>query len=57
MKTHYVPMQQPHRHPAEVTADRLAYTVGKYARKFDGRERDEIDMIIHALHEIAKGMR
>ena len=45
------------RHPAEVTADRLAITVGRYASKFDGRERDMISEIIQALEEIAEGER
>lgn len=48
---------QSNRHPAEVTADRLRHDVDRWADKFDGRERDMIGELIHALEEIAEGKR
>lgn len=46
-----------HRHPAEVTSDRLLLAVEKWSDKFDGAERDMIGRIRHALEEIAEGKR
>lgn len=46
------------RHPADVTADRLASAVtDQWPDKFDGGERDMIGQIIHALRQIADGTR
>lgn len=50
-------MKQYRRHPALVTADRLADDVMRWAEKFDGREKDSIGEIIQALNEIAEGDR
>lgn len=45
------------RHPAEVTADRLGDASERWNKKFDGEELDMIGRIIHALEEIAEGIR
>lgn len=46
-----------HRHPAEVTSDRLLTAIEKWGDKFDGAEHDMIGQIRHALEEIAEGKR
>lgn len=43
------------RHPAEVTATRLADAVDKWPDHFGGRERDMVGEIIHVLDQIADG--
>lgn len=45
------------RHPAEVTADRLAEHIDKYHDKLDGAERDEMSRVRFILYEIAEGER
>lgn len=47
---------RPRRHPADVTADRLVDHSIEWTT-FDGRERDAIGVVIHALREIAEGTR
>lgn len=42
------------RHPAEVTADRLAEALEKWPDAFDGRDADMISQIIHILQGIAE---
>ena len=43
------------RHPAEVTADRLAEALEKWPDAFDGGDRDMIGQVIHILRTIAEG--
>ncbi len=45
------------RYKAEVISDRLRGAVAKWTTKFTSEERDEIGHIIHALDEIAEGLR
>ena len=45
------------RHPADVTADRMADAYERYYDKMDGRERDDLSHIIFVLQEIAEGNR
>lgn len=45
--------RQTRRHPAEVTADRLADTMDRYPDDFDGSARDDIAHIRFLLQEIA----
>jgi hypothetical protein len=42
------------RHPAEVTADRLADAVDKWPDRFDGGDRDAVAQIRHILNDIAE---
>jgi hypothetical protein len=42
------------RHPAEVTADRLATALEKWPDAFDGRDRDMASQLIHILIGIAE---
>lgn len=42
------------RHPAEVTADRLAAALEKWPDRFDGGDRDMASQIIHILTQIAE---
>lgn len=46
-----------HRHPAQVTSDRLLTAIEKWGDKFDGAEHDMIGYIRHALEQIADGDR
>lgn len=46
-----------HRHPAMVTADRLADAVDKWRDLFQPHERDAIGQVISALEQIAEGER
>jgi hypothetical protein len=50
-------MKMPRRHPAEVTADRLAEAYEKFHDKLDGAELDMISQLKHAFDEIAAGNR
>lgn len=43
------------RHPAGVTADRLAEAMEKWPDAFDGGDRDMVSQIIHILTTIAEG--
>lgn len=43
------------RHPAEVTADRLADAMDKWPDRFDGSMRDDISRIRTVLQDIAEG--
>lgn len=45
------------RHPAEVTADRLAEATEKWPDAFDGDARDMVAQIRHILNDIAEGAR
>ena len=46
-------MNDSKRHPAEVTADRLAEALEKWPDAFDGRDRDMIGEIRQQLQNIA----
>lgn len=46
-----------HRHPCEVTSDRLADHLERYHEKMSGAERDEISHVRFLLEEIAEGNR
>lgn len=45
------------RHPAQVTADRLADALDKWYEHFDGADRDAVARVRHVLIEIAEGRR
>ena len=42
------------RHPAEVTADRLAEAEEKWPDRFDAEARDAVGLIRHILNDIAE---
>ena len=42
------------RHPAEVTADRLADALDKWPERFDAGDRDAVAQIRHILNDIAE---
>lgn len=49
-------MTAPRRHPAEVTADRLAEALDRWPDRFDGQRRDDIAGLRHILLNIAEGV-
>ena len=44
------------RHPAEVTADRLADALDRWPDRFDGEDRDAIGRLRTILQDIAEGI-
>lgn len=49
--------RMPRQHSAEVTIQRLLYSLERWADKFTPGERDEISHIIWALEQIQDGER